>query len=112
MHWLGTGTQSNKAKPEQFLPFDQALRVARQLRLVGETECRSWCRGGARPANVPAAQEQVYVHSGWRGWEHRLNHANLGAATAPAAVHLTNTHVTTERAGSASEKTRGKCRRR
>ena len=28
-HWLGAGNQSSKAKTEQFLPFDQALRAAR-----------------------------------------------------------------------------------
>ena len=37
-HWLGTGIRSNMAKKEQFLPFDEALRVARHLRLVSKTE--------------------------------------------------------------------------
>ena len=52
-HWLGTGTQKNRG--QSFLPFDQALRVARSLRLVSEKEWSAWCRSGSRPANVPAA---------------------------------------------------------
>ena len=69
-HWLGTGNQSSKAKREEFLPFDQALRSARHLRLVSSTECKLWCRSGARPANVPANPDQAYVHDGRRGRVH------------------------------------------
>ena len=88
-HWLGTGNQSNKAKKEKFLPFDRALRAARQLRLVSEKEWRLWCRSGARPANMPSHANSVYVHEGWMGWMewvHWLHHTNLGAAPAPAAA--------------------------
>ena len=83
-HWLGTGNQSSQAKKEQFLPFDEALRVARQLRLVSQKEWKLWCRSGARPANVPSNPDTAYVHDGWSGWEHWLYHANLGPAPAPA----------------------------
>ena len=83
-HWLGTGNQSSQAKKAQFLPFDEALRVARQLRLVSSTEWQLWCRSGARPANVPANPNTTYVHDGWTGWDHWLCHANLKAAPAPA----------------------------
>ena len=88
-HWLGTGTgnQSSKAKKAQFPPFTEALRVARQLRLVSQKKWLLWCRSGARPANVPAAPSKVYVHDGWMGQEHWLCHANLDAATAPDAGH-------------------------
>ena len=51
-HWLGTGSQSNKTKAAQLLPFDEALRVARQLRLVGQTEWNLWCGSGGCPANL------------------------------------------------------------
>ena len=84
-HWLGTGKQSNKCKQEQFLPFDEALRAARSLRLAGEKDWRLWCRRGARPANVPAAPDQAYVHAGWMGWENWLYHADPDAGPAPAA---------------------------
>ena len=83
-HWLGTGNRSNKAKNAQFLPLGEALRVARQLRLVSEKEWRLWCRSGARPVNVPANPHRVSVHDGWFGWEHWIYHANLGPATVPA----------------------------
>ena len=75
-HWLGTGNQSNQAKKAQFLPFGEALRVARQLRLVSVEEWRLWCRSGARPANLPATPEQAYVHDGWTGWVHWLGTGN------------------------------------
>jgi len=84
-HWLGTGNQSTRAKREQFLPFDEALRVARQLRLVSQKEWYLWCRSGARPANVPACPDKVYVHDGWMGWVHWLYRANLDAPVALAA---------------------------
>jgi len=80
-HWLGAGNEAGGAK-KSFLPFDKALRVARSLRLVSEQEWRAWCRTGVRPANVPAAPDQVYVNDGWWGWEHWLHHANVEAATA------------------------------
>ena len=80
-HWLGTGKQSSKAKKEQFLPFDEALRVARHLRLVSQAEWKLWCRSGARPGNVPAAPDQVYVRDGWAGWGHFLRQATADAAT-------------------------------
>ena len=112
-HWLGTGNQSSKAKREQFLPFGQALRMARHLRLVSSTEWRLWCRSGARPSNLPSNPQQVYVHDGWMGWEHFLYHANLGAATPP-----TSTRPGAKRcaalscAGTAAGKGGGKRRRR
>ena len=111
-HWLGTGGQSSKAKTEQFLPFDQALRVARSLRLVSSTEWLAWCRSGARPANVPARPDKVYVHNGWWGWEHWLYHANLDAATAPSAARPGRKRAAPGRADAAPGKGGGKRRRR
>ena len=84
-HWLGTGSHPRGQK-KKFLPFDEALRVARALRLVSSTEWKLWCRSGARPTNVPAAPDQAYVHDGWMGWTHWLSHANLGAAAPPPDV--------------------------
>ena len=83
-HWLGTGNHKNQKK--NFLPFDEALRAARQLRLVSHKEWLAWCRSGSRPANVPARPDQIYVHDGWMGWVHWLYHANLGPATVPPAM--------------------------
>ena len=84
-HWLGTGnTQLGVTK--DFLPFDEALRVARCLRLNSQQEWTLWCRSGARPANVPSRPDKVYVHDGWMAWTHWLYHANLDTAAAPPEV--------------------------
>ena len=37
-----------------------------------------WRKSGARPANIPAAPEQVYKYEGWLSWGHWL-----GTITAP-----------------------------
>ena len=80
-HWLGTGNTRNTTP---FLAFNDALLLARSLRLASFAEWRAWCRSGARPANVPAAPEQVYVHDGWMGYTHWLSYTNLDAPTARA----------------------------
>ena len=110
-HWLGTGKQSSKAKKEQFLPHDEALRVARSLRLVNEKEWRLWCNSGARPANVPSRPDKVYVHDGWMGWERFLHHANLDAAPAPAPARTASKRAASDHAGTPG-KGGGKRRRR
>ena len=73
-HWLGTGNTRN---PERSLPFGEALTVARSLRLTSSTEWRLWCKTGTRPASVPAAPDQVYVHDVWLGFGHWLGSSNL-----------------------------------
>ena len=83
-HGLGTGSQRPRAT--KFLEFGEALRVARSLRLNNQKEWRAWCRSGARPANVPAAPDKFYVHTGWLGWEQWLCHAPLPPAPAPATA--------------------------
>ena len=111
-HWLGTGHTSNNTKKQPFLPFDECLRAARHLRLVSKKEWRLWCRSGARPANVPATPDKVYVHDGWFGWEHWLCHANLDPATALTMAPPGNKRAAPGCAGAASGRGRGKRRRR
>ena len=110
-HWLGTGNQSNKTKKEQFLPFDEALRAARQLRLGSKAEWKLWCRSGARPANLPANPHRAYVHGGWAGWEHWLCRADRDAALAPAQERATSKRTAPGRAGTPGNG-RGKRQRR
>ena len=110
-HWLGTGNAAGGTK-KSFLPFDQALRVARSLRLVSSTEWQAWCRSGARPANMPARPDEVYVHDGWMGWTHWLCHANLDTAAAPAAARPGSKHAAASHVGTASGKSGGKRQRR
>ena len=102
-HWLGTG---NAAPSTSFLPFDEALLVARCLRLVSQNEWRAWCRSGARPANVPANPDQTYAHDGWTGWVHWLSYTNLGAAVAPAATRPRNKRAAAGGAGKGGGKRR------
>jgi len=109
--WLGTGNQNDQK--QSFLPFDEALRVARSLRLAGHKEWKLWCRSGARPANVPANPAKTYVHDGWIWWEHWLcHHANLDAAAAPAAARPGAKRAAPGGAGAASGRGGGKRRRR
>ena len=75
-HWLGT----NNIKTKLFLPFEEAVLMARDLRLVGVKEWRAWCKSGVRPVNVPANPDKVYVHDGWLGWEHWLWHPDHDSA--------------------------------
>ena len=84
-HWLGTG--NTKGNTKQFLPFDEALLVARSLRLISSAKWRAWCKSGARPANVPSNPDKVYVHDGWLGYEHWLWHPKSDSAPAPAPAH-------------------------
>ena len=111
VHWLGTGNQSTKAKKQQFLRFDEALRVARALRLVSKKEWRLWCRSGARPANVPACPDKVYAHDGWFGWKHWLHRANLDAAVVTTMALSGGKRTAPGRAGPASGEGGGKRRR-
>ena len=74
-HWLGTGSQHNKDR--NFLPFNEALAVARVLQLASKVEWEAWCKIGLRPSNVPARPDNFYGHVGWRGWGHWLGTGNL-----------------------------------
>ena len=109
-HWLGTGNQLHQKK--NFLPFGQALRVARQLRLVSQKEWKRWCRTGARPANMPTHPETAYVHDGWMGWVHWLYHANLGPAPAPAVAPTARNRTAPGRSQTTPGKGGGKRQRR
>ena len=75
-HWLGTGNQLAK----DFLPFKDALLVARSIRLASNREWQAWSKSGERPANVPSKPDHVYRHTGWLGWEHWLRHGNAAPA--------------------------------
>ena len=100
-HWLSTGNVNTKS----FLPFGEALLMARSLRLVSEKEWRAWSKSGVRPANVPSRPDQVYVHKGWLGYEHWLWHPN------PDPAQPTHKRVASGDAGSAGMKRRKKQRR-
>ena len=68
-HWLGTGnTVNTQPGTEQFLPFEEALVVARCFGLANMKEWQQWCREGMCPPNVPSYSERTYVGGGWQRW--------------------------------------------
>ena len=83
-HWLGTGNQ--QARHKQFLPFDEALAVARSLGLASQYEWQAWCKEGMRPPNVPSNPDSTYKDGGWQGWGHWLGTGNIKQARAVPAV--------------------------
>ena len=76
-HWLGTGNQRSK----EFLPFGEALGVARSLGLASRFEWQQWSKEGLRPRNVPSAPNDTYKDAGWRGWGHWLGTGNTKRGT-------------------------------
>ena len=99
-HWLGTSSASDGSAGAQqaaaFLPFGDALAVARAQKLTGEADWKAWCSNDMRPANVPASPDQTYTHVGWRGWPHWLGTSSPTAAAgeAPAVGAATGTGAT------------------
>jgi exonuclease I len=66
--WLGTGfTHHSKIS---LLPFEEARRFVRTLRLSTQEEWQAYCKGKIvgkppKPDNVPANPRRVYSKSGW-----------------------------------------------
>ena len=71
---LMTGSNATKAaagEPKattEFLPFAEALVLARSLGLANIHEWKAWSKEGQRPRNVPAVPNKVYKDDGWQGW--------------------------------------------
>ena len=78
-HWLGTGNQSGKTMT--FLPFAEALAIARSLNLANMREWQQWSKEGVRPPNVPSHPNATYKDHGWRGWGHWLGTGNTQCGT-------------------------------
>ena len=70
-----------------YLPFDQALRYARALKLNSSEEWKTWASSGARPPDIPSSPESFYKLTGWQGFGHWLGASN----TAGLALHGANT---------------------
>ena len=78
-HWLGNGNRDVYKCTKAFLPFPEALAIARSLRLASSKEWRVWSKEGMRPANVPSHPDATYKHDGWQGWGHWLGTGNIQA---------------------------------
>ena len=83
-HWLGTG--NTKGGKKEFLPFDEALAVARSFQLTTTFEWEAWCRNGMRPPNVPAKPDHTYQDIGWEGWGHWLGTGKIAVGRAHRGV--------------------------
>jgi len=68
--------RSGKMGTKSFLPFAEALVLARALQLPTTRAWEAWRRAGNRPGNVPSNPDQVYRHDGWQGWGHWLGNGN------------------------------------
>ena len=73
-HWLGTGNKRRNTTP--FLPFCEALAVARSLGLDSASEWKMWSKESTRPPNVPSQPSRTYKDGGWQGWSHWLGTGN------------------------------------
>jgi hypothetical protein len=69
-HWLGTGNQHSQKTI--FLPFVDALLIARSLGLASQKDWYAWSKSGGRPVNVPSAPNATYKNKGWKNWQHWL----------------------------------------
>ena len=82
--WLGVVRSTVAPRSARFLPFDEAREVARALEFDTNREWRAWSRSGARPRDVPANPDTVYLHRGWLGWGDWLG---TGATAASRVAH-------------------------
>ncbi|MDB4839894.1 hypothetical protein OAH75_01065 [Nitrosopumilus sp.] len=51
-----------------FLPFDEARKYVKSLKLKSEKEWTSYCKSGKLPSNIPLNPESVYRNKGWSGY--------------------------------------------
>ena len=75
-HWLGTGAVA--PKDHQFLPFKEALLLARSLELKSKVEWMQWSKSGTQAVNMPSNPERTYRHHGWQGYGHWLGISKVG----------------------------------
>ena len=60
-----------------FRSFAAARAFARSLGLTGKTAWGAWCKGGARPADIPADPRRTYKGKGWAGYGDWLGTGNV-----------------------------------
>lgn len=67
--WLGTNVIANQNK--EFLPFEEARKIARNLNLKSVKDWKEYCKN--KPDNIPHAPNNTYKDKGWIGWYDWLN---------------------------------------
>merc|ERR1711969_389162 len=58
-------------------PFAAARAFARSLGLTNQKAWREWCKGGARPPDIPTNPSKVYKDEGWAGFGDWLGTGNV-----------------------------------
>jgi superfamily II DNA or RNA helicase len=64
--WLGTDTVALRSR--QYRSFKKARAFVRSLGLKSGDQWREYKKSGKKPADIPAAPEQLYAEAGWVGW--------------------------------------------
>ena len=64
--WLGTGIIATQKR--QYLPFNEARDLVRQLNLKKKEEWIAWAKSNEKPNNIPASPDGIYKDKGWLGW--------------------------------------------
>jgi Post-segregation antitoxin CcdA/Phage-integrase repeat unit len=64
--WLGTDAIAPQKR--QYLPFEEARRHVRSLRLKGYKEWIDYCKSGRKPVDIPTSPQVVYKNKGWKAW--------------------------------------------
>ena len=63
--WLGTGRIATSKKV--FLPFEEAIKYVRKLKLKSGSDWIRYCQSGKKPNDIPVHPGQVYKDKGWVG---------------------------------------------
>ncbi|MDC0154587.1 hypothetical protein OAJ02_07670, partial [Nitrosopumilus sp.] len=61
--WLGTGNIANRNRV--YLPFNEARKFVRSLKLKGDKDWRKYCKSGNKPHNIPNHANEIYKNDGY-----------------------------------------------
>jgi len=64
--WLGTGNIAPFNR--EFLSFEEAREVVRNLSIKSDKQWKEYSKSGKRPHTIPSAPNIVYKGKGWKGW--------------------------------------------
>lgn len=64
--FLGTGFISKEKR--EFLPYEEARKESRSLKLKSFKEWIAYCASGLKPDNIPCTPYVVYKNNGWKNW--------------------------------------------
>ena len=73
--WLGTNRIANKDK--NYLPYQEARKFARNLKLQGKNKWIKYSKLGKLPSNIPRDPYGQYINKGWIGWGDWLGTGNI-----------------------------------